>query len=109
ANRLEHAIAEIWQQVLKLKQVGVNDNFFDLGGHSLLMAQVHRRLREELRVDVPMIELLKYPTVSSLSRRLDGNETNSPDNGTAVLEKLTAGQLRLKQLRSVNRVSTVTR
>jgi acyl-coenzyme A synthetase/AMP-(fatty) acid ligase/acyl carrier protein len=99
ANRLEHAIANIWQEVLKLKQVGVNDNFFDLGGHSLLMAQVHRRLREELRVEVPMIELLKYPTVSSLSRRLDGDEVNSPGNDTAVLEKLTAGQLRLKQLR----------
>jgi amino acid adenylation domain-containing protein len=106
ANGLEQAIANIWQEVLKLKQVGVNDNFFDLGGHSLLMAQVHRKLREELQVDVPMIELLKYPTVSSLSRRLGGHvpETSSFSKSVPVFEKLSEGQLRLKQLRQRQQV-----
>ena len=45
-NDLEQKIAEIWQQLLNVPQVGLNDNFFDLGGHSLLTVQAHRQLKE---------------------------------------------------------------
>jgi hypothetical protein len=55
---------------------------------------------------VPMIELLKYPTVSSLSRRLGGHvpETSSSSKSVPVFEKLSEGQLRLKQLRQGQQV-----
>jgi len=66
------------------------------------MAQVHRKLREELQVDVPMIELLKYPTISSLSRRLGGHVPET-SKSAPVFEKLSEGQLRLKQLRQGQR------
>ncbi|HLO47956.1 MAG TPA: AMP-binding protein, partial [Kamptonema sp.] len=76
---IEQAIASIWQQVLQLEKVGVDDNFFDLGGHSLLMAQAHSKLREALDKDVSMIELFKYPTISSLAKYLseDSEEKSS--------------------------------
>jgi hypothetical protein len=69
-NKLEQTIAVIWQQVLQLEKVGVNDNFFDIGGHSLLMAQVQSRLREALKKDLPLVRLLEHPTVGSLAKYL---------------------------------------
>ncbi|HEX8129280.1 MAG TPA: MupA/Atu3671 family FMN-dependent luciferase-like monooxygenase [Pyrinomonadaceae bacterium] len=65
---LERTIAGIWQDALQVERLSTQDNFFDLGGHSLLMAQVHARLREVLQTEVPVIELFKYPTVSSLAK-----------------------------------------
>ena len=69
-NKLESEIAEIWRQALKVGEVGIHDNFFDLGGHSLLMAQVHSRLREMFKTSLPLIALLEHPTISSLARYL---------------------------------------
>jgi amino acid adenylation domain-containing protein len=69
-SELERAIAAVWSAALKLESVGLDDNFFDLGGHSLLMAKVHARLGEALGREVSLIELFQYPTVGSLARHL---------------------------------------
>jgi acyl transferase domain-containing protein len=69
-SELERAIAAVWSAALQLDSVGLDDSFFDLGGHSLLMAKVHARLREALGRDVPLLELFQYPTVGSLARHL---------------------------------------
>lgn len=65
---IEELLAKLWAQVLGVEQVGMYDNFFDLGGDSLLMAQVHGKLRETWPQEVSMVDLFKYPTVSSLAR-----------------------------------------
>ncbi|MEG4421610.1 amino acid adenylation domain-containing protein [Microcoleus sp. LAD1_D5] len=70
-SEIEQAIATVWQQVLHLEKVGVDDNFFDLGGHSLLMAQAHSQLREVVDKEVSIIEMFKYPTISSLAKYLN--------------------------------------
>jgi acyl carrier protein len=70
ANELERTIAGIWSEVLGLEQVGTQDNFFDLGGHSLRLLQVHLKLRQALERDVPLFELFQYPTVSTLAAHL---------------------------------------
>jgi len=67
---IERAVAEVWQEALKIEKVGVDDNFFDLGGHSLLMARVHARLKEVIAPDLSLIDLFRYPTVRSLTRFL---------------------------------------
>jgi amino acid adenylation domain-containing protein len=67
---IEQTIATVWQQVLHLAKVGIDDNFFDLGGHSLLMAQAHSQLREVGDINVSIIEMFKYPTISSLAKHL---------------------------------------
>ena len=67
-NELEEKIARIWAEVLGVERVGVDDNFFDLGGHSLLVVQVHSRLREAFGVEVSIVELFKNPTVGSLAQ-----------------------------------------
>ncbi|HEX6291078.1 MAG TPA: amino acid adenylation domain-containing protein [Herpetosiphonaceae bacterium] len=67
---IERTIAAVWQDVLRVEQVGLYDNFFDLGGHSLLLIQARSRLREALSVDLPMTDLFRYPTIHSLARHL---------------------------------------
>jgi hypothetical protein len=69
-NSVESAIANVWQEVLQIESVSIHDNFFDIGGHSLLLAQVHRQLREILKADLSLIELLEYPTIYSLAKHL---------------------------------------
>ncbi|MEP7010522.1 MAG: amino acid adenylation domain-containing protein [Acidobacteriota bacterium] len=73
-SRLEAIIADAWRAVLNVDRVSVQDNFFDLGGHSLLLAQVHLRLRESLPDDLgarlSMVELFQHPTIAALARHL---------------------------------------
>ena len=70
---LESQLVATWSEVLGVERIGVNDSFFDLGGHSLRMAQVHARLREILQRDVPLLVLFQYPTISALARYLQGD------------------------------------
>ena len=69
-SELEQNIASIWQQALRLEKVGRDDTFFDLGGHSLLMAQVRNSLGQELGIEVSIVDLFKYPTIGSLAEFL---------------------------------------
>ncbi|WP_375773038.1 amino acid adenylation domain-containing protein [Archangium gephyra] len=66
-SSLERDIATIWQDILKVDRVGLHDNFFELGGNSMLIARVHRRLREELKCELALVDMFKYSTVSSLA------------------------------------------
>ncbi|GAB2480092.1 hypothetical protein GCM10027030_12710 [Luteococcus sediminum] len=64
---LEAVIAGIWCDVLGIERVGVTDNFFDLGGHSLLSTRVMVRMRETFDIDVPLHRLFTEPTVEGLA------------------------------------------
>jgi acyl transferase domain-containing protein/acyl carrier protein len=66
----ERRIAEIWQRQLGIEQVGVHDNFFDLGGNSLLGLQVVAEISRELGVEVAPVTLFESPTVAALARQL---------------------------------------
>jgi amino acid adenylation domain-containing protein len=70
-TQLEATVCEIIAAVLGLKEVGVQDNFFDLGGHSLLAAQVVSRIREALRIDLPLRALFEMPVLASLSNHIE--------------------------------------
>jgi amino acid adenylation domain-containing protein len=75
---IEGTIAAIWQEVLRVEKVGVNDNFFDLGGHSLLMVQVHSKLREAFSKEISLIEMFRNATVGSLARYFAGEGDEQP-------------------------------
>lgn len=68
---VEEALARIWAEVLKLEQVGVHDNFLDLGGDSLLATKLISRLREELQMDLPFRVLFESPTIAQLAAWAD--------------------------------------
>lgn len=83
----ERLIVEIWKQTLGLEP-GLKNNFFDLGGHSLLLAQVQSRL-SQAGYEVSMLDLLRYPTVETLAAHLDqdqaGNSRTLRKRRTATL------------------------
>lgn len=67
----ERVITGIWCEVLELPEVGVLDNFFDLGGHSVLLHMVCDLIAERLGKRPPVVELFQYPTVRATARWLD--------------------------------------
>ncbi len=77
-NEAEQRITEVWKEVLRLEKVGIHDNFFDIGGHSLLMVKVHSRLKEIFDPDLSIIEMLKYPTVAALAQYLTQESKEEP-------------------------------
>jgi phthiocerol/phenolphthiocerol synthesis type-I polyketide synthase E len=70
-NENEQAIANIWQEVLGLAQVGREDNFFDLGGDSLISLKLIARLRETFSLDLPLRIILENPTIAQLAVSID--------------------------------------
>jgi acyl carrier protein len=77
-TEVERTISAVWQDVLQIEQVGIHDNFFDLGGHSLLMVQVHSRLLLALQREISIVELFKYPTIYSLAKHLSQAQSEQP-------------------------------
>ncbi|HVE86688.1 MAG TPA: phosphopantetheine-binding protein, partial [Myxococcales bacterium] len=75
-TELERNIALVYQQVLGFEPIGLDDNFFDLGGSSLIAVHASAQLRQALQADVPVATLYQRPTVRSLSELLaqDGDE-----------------------------------
>jgi amino acid adenylation domain-containing protein/non-ribosomal peptide synthase protein (TIGR01720 family) len=94
-TKLEQSIAAIWQEALYSERVGIHDNFFDLGGHSLLMVQVHSKLNA-LFPGLTLVELFEYPTISSLTAFLSEREINTRSSSeNDQRQKLLAGKSRL--------------
>jgi natural product biosynthesis luciferase-like monooxygenase protein/amino acid adenylation domain-containing protein len=77
-SELEQRLSGIWQEVLRLAQVGIYDNFFDLGGHSLLLIQVQSKLEGSLGYEVPVVDLFHYPTIHALSTHLGERQEQQP-------------------------------
>jgi hypothetical protein len=69
-KELERAIAEIWRELLQVKRVGIDDTFFDLGGHSLLLVQAQRRLCELTDREPSITDMFRYPTIRTLTQYL---------------------------------------
>jgi len=69
-DRLEGRVASIWSEIFALERVGVHDDFFDLGGHSLMALQIAIRLEALLGAPVAVAEVLDHPTVAQLAGRL---------------------------------------
>ncbi|MFY0577930.1 amino acid adenylation domain-containing protein [Cystobacter fuscus] len=69
-GELETQLAELWKELLGLREVGIHERFFELGGNSILLTKLYMRLPEALRERVSMVELFKYPTIATLSEHL---------------------------------------
>lgn len=70
-NHTEQRLTELWSRLLGIEKPGIRDNFFDLGGHSFLLVQLHAQLKREFDADVRVVELFRYPTIESLASFLD--------------------------------------
>ncbi|MDB9305423.1 amino acid adenylation domain-containing protein [Nodularia spumigena CS-591/12] len=66
-NQSESILVKIWQQILQISKIGVNDNFFDLGGHSLQAMNLMALIYQELEIEIPLSMIYEKPTVGELS------------------------------------------
>jgi len=73
---VETQIAAVWTELLSVERVGLDDNFFDLGGHSLLTVQLQRRLKDVLARPLALTDLFRFPTIRSLAEFLSGDGTS---------------------------------
>jgi acyl carrier protein len=94
-NELEQEVADIWQELLGIRQVGINDNFFDLGGHSLLATMVISRLRKSFGVELQLRDVFESPTVGGLSLVVAQRviEHHDKQNVAQLLEELPGVEL----------------
>jgi amino acid adenylation domain-containing protein len=83
-GEIEELVAQIWRQVLGLEEIRVDDNFFDIGGHSLIAARAAARMSASLNVELPLRTLFELPTVAELAsyveqrRRVRGKVRDAP-------------------------------
>jgi len=89
----EKLLAGIWAQILGLQQIGVDDNFFDLGGDSLMLLRVQNTINQRLRRDIPATLLFRYPSIRTLSAYLGDGQRND-----FLLPSISRGEARKKSL-----------
>jgi len=77
-NKTENVIAETWQDLLDVSNIGINDSFFDLGGHSLLVVKMLRRLKKSFTEDLTIVDLFQYPSIASLAEFLGKKNGGKP-------------------------------
>jgi len=81
-NALESQLVLIWEAAFERRPIGVTDNFFDLGGHSLIAIRIAAQIQQELHVELPLRAILTAPTVDSLALTLLQVQCDSFDEGT---------------------------
>lgn len=97
---LERNVAAVWFDLLGSDAIGVNDNFFEVGGHSLLLLELHERLSAVLGRQIPVMELFRHPTIRSLATFLRG-ESGTVDPLAQMHERMRRQRKVLAQRRSL--------
>lgn len=100
----ERAIAAIWQRVLGFEQIGIDDNFFDLGGDSLIAMRMVNHLKNELRMTISVVKLYQAVTVRALAEVLEQSEQHSLQRTAHLQERLEEMQRR-KHYQQMRRAS----
>jgi non-ribosomal peptide synthetase component F len=102
----EQRVATVWREVLGAAAVGPEDNFFDLGGNSLLLIRLAGRLADELGSRDTAVDLFRYPTVRAQAAHLIGAVSGGADGGAeGRVERQRAGTVRLQSLRMAKRAA----
>ena len=97
----EAALLEIWRRVLGRPRIGLDDNFFEVGGTSLRAVQVIALIKKELRQSVSIVTLFECPTVARLAAKLGGGEASGADGGGAPGSSTAGAALRGQRRRNV--------
>jgi len=76
-SELERTLAQLWQRILNVPEVGLDQNFFDLGGDSLLLVAVHSNVQKILQTQIPLTDLFEFSTIRKLAQHLSRTESTS--------------------------------
>jgi acyl transferase domain-containing protein/acyl carrier protein len=87
-TKLEAELAKVWQDVLGVQRVGAEDDFFTLGGNSLVAVQLIAQVRKVVRVKLPMRSLFETPTLAGLARCVEKLQAEAPAAGDQTIPKL---------------------
>jgi hypothetical protein len=119
-NEVEERIAAVWRELFGLNGlqglnglddpngIGVDDNFFDSGGSSLLLVKLHSRLQKALERTFPLVEIFKHPTIRTLAASLEAGQTARPslDKARARTDTRRESMRQMQQLRDQRRGRT---
>jgi surfactin family lipopeptide synthetase C len=78
-TEVEERLAGIWSEVLEVERVGVYDNFFDLGGHSLLLTQLASRIRDTFKASIPLRTLFESLTIDEMTSALVAQQVENEE------------------------------
>lgn len=84
---IELQLVEIWQEILNIKRIGIHDNFFTLGGNSLLALQMFERVEANLKVKLPLQSLLSAPTLAEISTLISDSAPVTKPTTIALIRK----------------------
>ena len=107
-NDLEKEIAVIWQQALALTEVGVYDNFFDLGGNSLIGIKLMAAIKKQWSVELSAVALYESPTVAALAAEIS-SQTSGADDSTSPSQESAMGQKRGEKRRQQRNKNAIRR
>lgn len=97
----QQQLAELWQQLLGLEQVGIQDDFFALGGDSLLLMQIHKKIQQMFNTQLPVVELYNHPTIQRLTEFMAKDHSPAQDQAlsavSARMDKKKAAAARRRQ------------
>lgn len=96
ATEVERKLAAIFRELLGMNEIGVDDNFFDLGANSLMMVRVVEKIRAELGLKMSLVRVFQFPTLSTLAAAIAGSETDP--GHAAVPPEQNRGQLRREMM-----------
>ena len=96
ATEVERKLAAIFRELLGMNEIGVDDNFFDLGANSLMMVRVVEKIRAELGLKISLVRVFQFPTLGSLAAAIAGSETDP--GHAAVPPEQNRGQLRREMM-----------
>jgi acyl carrier protein len=102
----EEALVQVWADVLKLDQIGVEEDFFDLGGHSLLGTQVISRVRDIFKIRIELRALFEAPTISEFAAKV---VVLQQEKETEQLDRMAALRAKVQQMSDDEVESTLRR
>ena len=86
-KKMEQSIASIWKDVLGIEQIGINDNFFEIGGTSLKAVQVISQIRSQIGADISLVTMFEKPNIQALASLLDGSESKEASSQSASRQR----------------------
>jgi amino acid adenylation domain-containing protein len=98
-TELERQIVDLWKDALDIEHIGIDGNFFDLGAHSLLVAEVHFKLQEITSREIPLVAMFQYPTVRKLAAYLQEEQDESALTHSATRAKARQQSLEQRRVR----------